>query len=46
MEVKLELLQEVVNYLSSRPWSEVNNLIVKLSEATKAESKKKPPKKE
>jgi hypothetical protein len=30
-------LQKILNYLSSRPWAEVNNLIIELSKLEKIE---------
>lgn len=38
--IKKEQLQELLNYLSSKPWQEVNSLIVELSKLEKLEEKK------
>lgn len=37
--IKSDELTELLNYLSTRPWGEVNNLIVKLSKLEKVEEK-------
>lgn len=34
-----EQLQKILNYLATRPWSEVNNLIVEVSKMEKIEEK-------
>ena len=35
MELSTQLAQEILNYLQTKPWAEVNQLIVRISEAAK-----------